>query len=466
MYKKSFVSISISNYKIKIVKVGSDGKVNKALTFDIPAGVVAQGKVVKAPEFAGIIKNIWKTERIREKTVGIIVPEFSTFMKTLTLPKLPFVELDEAVRWRSKEFLPHEGNDMVLDWKIISEQKEGYEVLLVAIEVDDLSGFVGALDAAGLLPVLVETTSLGLERLAEKKEEERLVLYRSRGTIVAVVISGKKILATSVLSGTEESELMGSLIQMVARYGRTGIQSIAVCGNGLTQEFVNTLHLKTKLPIELISSKVKGLTEAQVQEYIICLSQQQINPEEPASAYSINLLPATWVAHYKTQARDFQLWAITLIGSVVIWVCFLLTLGIDIFLSQSANISLLPETTNSAELQSVTTQITQINSLATKIDSVSKTFVYPQDIVNMVQKSVISGITLSAYDINVETGKVGVTGVAATRDALLLFKEQVEKAPQFSKVSLPLASLLTDQNITFSMAMDYKVSAPQPTIKK
>ena len=452
--------------------MSGDGKqIAKAVSYDIPDGVVSQGKVVKPPEFAGLIKTIWKKEHIREKTVGIVVPEFSTFMKTLVLPKLPFPELDEAVRWRAKEFLPHEGTDMVLDWKIIGEPKEGYEVILVAIEVSDLSGFVGALDAAGLLPVLVETTSLGLERLAEKKDEEKLVLYRSRGTVVAVVVSGKKILATSVLSDTDDNELISSLTQIVVRYGKTGIKSIAVCGNGLSQEFVNKLHAKTNLPMELLTLPIKGLTPAQIQDYIIPLSQQQINPEEPASAYSINLLPATWVAHYKTQARDIQLWTTTLVGSVVIWLCFLITMAIYVYLSGLSRTSVqVPVQGNASELQTVTARINKINTLASKIDTVSRSFVYPQDMVNLVQKNISEGIVVTAYDINSENGKLSLVGTATTREALLSFKEKIESVPNFQKVTLPLASLLTTQNINFSMNMDYKVIATDSgtiqTIKK
>lgn len=458
MYKKSFVSISISNYKIKIVKLSSDGKqITKAVSYPLPNGIVAQGKVQKAPEFAGIIKTIWKKEKIHEKTVGIVVPEFSTFMKTLSLPKLPFAELDEAVRWRSKEFLPHEGSDMVMDWKIISEQKDSYDILLVAIEVDDLSGFVGAIDAAGLLPVLVETTSLCLERLAEKEDVEKLVLYRSHGTIVAVVISGKKILATSVLSDTDDNTLVGNITQIVMRYGKTGIKTLSVCGNGLTQDFVNMLHLKTNLPIELIKIPVTGLSEAAIQEYIIGLSQQQINPEEPASAYSINLLPASWVTHYKTQARDIQLWTVTLIGSVVIWLCFLVTLASYVYLSQGVGISTgTPEAANSTQMQAVTGQITKINTIATKIDTVSKGFVYPQDVINLIQKNKPESVVITSYEINVDTGKVAIGGTSAKRESLLSFKQKLEDTPEFSKASLPLTSLLSEENITFSMTADFK----------
>lgn len=451
------MSLSVSTQKIKLVKISGDSKkVTKAVTFDIPPGLVEMGRVQKAPEFAALIKDIWRKERIREKTVGIVVPEFSTFMKAFTLPKLPSTELDEAVRWQAREFLPNEGRDMIMDWKIIDETDTQVEVLLVAIEVAVLSGFVGAIDAAGLLPVFVETTSLCLERLAES-EKGKLVLYRSHGTAVVTVIVEKKIVATSVLSSLDDPQLLSNLLQILARYGRSTVTGIAVCGNGLTQEFVNALHTKTDLPIELLRLNVTGLNDALVQDYLIALSQQFIDAEEPSNIYSINLLPPSWVMHYKNQMRDLRLWTLTLMSSVVMWTALIALLAAYVLLSQRASETTAQKDTGSAaNLSTVTGDITRINILSGKIDTVSKSFVYPQTIINLINSKKVEGVTITGYDINLETNKVVIGGLADTREHLLAYRAAVEEIKEFPKVSLPLANLLTETNISFSMQLDYK----------
>ncbi len=463
MYRRSFVSVSVSNHKLKIVKTSKEGKhVVKAATYEIPDGIVSQGKVEKPGEFAGLLKMIWKKERLKEKAIGLILPEFSTFMKTLVLPRVSLSELDEAVRWQSREFLPHEGSEMVLDWKIIGEKSDSYEVLLVAIEVGDLSGFVGAVDAAGLLPVFVETTSLCLERIAEGNAEGKLVVYRSKGTIVATVISGKKVLATSVINNADDQLVVANLAQILARFNKNDIAKVAVCGNGLTKEFLNAIQVKLNLPIEGLKLSVTGLSESDIQHYIIAISQQSINPEEPSNAYSINLLPPAWVVHYKNQMRDFRLWTLTLVWSVVVFMCFLAALGTYTLLSQEA-LALQSKKNTPKEvvsgqpsLTAVSSEITKVNAATNKLDAVIKAISYPQVPVNSIEQKRIPTTTILAYDVNIETGKVSISGIAESRADLLKLKQVLEDAPEFSKVTVPLSSLLTEASIPFSMQMDYK----------
>lgn len=458
MYKRSFTSFSISQHKLKIVRVSNDRKrIVKAVTYPVPQGLIVQGKVQKEDELAQIIKTLWKKEGIRDKTVGLVIPEFSTFMKSLTLPKLPISELDEAVRWQAKEFLPLKSDDMVLDWKIIGESSESYEVLTVAIEKTALFGFVGVINKAGLFPLFVETPSLCLERLAEIKDKGKLLIYRSHGVVVAILVSGKKILTSSVLPVDNETELIRNLIQIEARFGKGIVQGIGVCGNGLTQDFLNVLHEKLQLPIEILKVNIAGLNDAQIQDYIIALSQQTIDPAEPADSESINLLPAIWVKHYKNQLRDWRAWTITLVGSVVIWSCLLAALATYIYLSEQSQIISDQKTKEvSSDLSSVTSKVMEANALSSKVNKYINSFSYPQVPINLISSKKGTNITITAYDVNTETGHVGISGRAATRADLIAFKAALEGVPNFSHLSLPLASLLVETDVPFDMGMDYK----------
>lgn len=458
MYKRSFTSFSVSSQKLKIVRLSADRKrVIKAVTFDIPQGIIEQGKVQREEDFSKMLKDIWKKERIGDRLVGLIVPEFSTFMNTLSIPKLPLKELDEAVRWKAREFLPSSGEDLILDWKIIEESAKGYEILTVAVEKAVLFGYVDAIDKAGLLPLYVETPSLCLERLAETKDDGKLVVYRSRGIAVATVISGKKIVASSVLPIEDNEGLMKNLVQMYSRFGSEGIKSIAVCGNGLTQDFLNDLQKRFSKPVELLTHKVDGMSDSAAQDYIIALSQQTIDPEEPASERSINLLPAQWVTHYKKQVRDIRLWTTTLVGSVVMWSCFLVSLAIYIFLSQQLNLTSRDQSNSSnAELQKVTAQITATNQLVQRVGKIDSTFSSPQVILKSIFDKKTEGIIVTAYDLNLETSKISLRGKASTRENLIAYKKSLESVKEHTKVNVPLGSLLLETNIDFEIQIDYK----------
>lgn len=458
MYKKTFTSISISQHKLKLVRLAGDQKkILKASTYPIPEGLISQGKVQKVDELAGIIKTVWKKEGIRDRSVGIIVPEFSTFMKALTLPKLQSQELDEAVRWQAREFLPIKSDNMVLDWKVIGETPEAYEVLTVAVETGVLFGFVDAVNKAGLFPLVVETPSLCLERLAEAKDKGKLAIYRSHGVVVATVISGKKILASSVVAQNSEEGLLRELIQIQARFGKNTISSVAVCGNGLTQEFLNALQQKLQLPVELLKLGIVGLSDMENQDYIIALSQQLIDPEEPANSDSINLLPPVWVSHYKKELRDLRAWTISLVASVVLWSCLLVALATYMYLSQQE--AVLTEeskpTSSTTDALAITTQVATINALSTKVNKYMNSFSYPQKVVSLIASKKIEGITITGYEVNTETGKAAIRGTASSRSVLISFKESLEQVPNFIRVNLPLESLLIELNVPFEISMDY-----------
>ena len=139
------------------------------------------------------------------------------------------------------------------------------------------------------------------------------------------------------------------------------------------------------------------------------------------------------------------------------WTCFLISLAAYVMLSQRATDGAAQkQVVNTAELQSVSAEITKINTLTTKVDSLTKSISYPQTIINLIASQKKEGVVVTGYDINVETGKVSVSGKAAKRENLLSYKNGLESVKEFTKVTLPLTSLLTDQDISFTIQLDYK----------
>ena len=109
--KKTFVSLSFTSTKLQVLQLSANKK--KIVRFgnvDIPKGLVEGSKVTDTAKMSLVVKSALKQFGIREKLAGIVVPEFSTYTRTLTLPNLPVKELDEAVSWKMKEFLPNAGS--------------------------------------------------------------------------------------------------------------------------------------------------------------------------------------------------------------------------------------------------------------------------------------------------------------------------------------------------------------------
>ena len=91
MAAKSFVSIYFSPAKLQIVKLSANKKrVEKFATVDLPPGLVMDYGVGNPRPLSDVIKKTFASLGIREKSVGLVVPEFSSFIKSSLLAILTF----------------------------------------------------------------------------------------------------------------------------------------------------------------------------------------------------------------------------------------------------------------------------------------------------------------------------------------------------------------------------------------
>ena len=94
MFRKSFISIYFLPEKLLVFQLSSNKKkVIKFASVELPAGLIKEYKVADVKGLAKVIKNVWSKFHLKEKTVGIVLPEFSTFTKFIKLPNLNISEL-------------------------------------------------------------------------------------------------------------------------------------------------------------------------------------------------------------------------------------------------------------------------------------------------------------------------------------------------------------------------------------
>lgn len=97
-----------------------------------------------------------------------------------------------------------------------------------------------------------------------------------------------------------------------------------------------------------------------------------------------------------------------------------------------------------------------IKELNTKVGIISRArknqFIISERVINEIVLRKMSDIKITeiTYDYNSATGrKIGVTGVAPSRDRLLLFRKALEDDRLFKEVDLPISNFLKGTNIQF-----------------
>ena len=467
MLKKSFISIFFTSKKLQVMKLNSQkNTVETFAAFDIPDKLIIDCKIQDKTMMVNLLADIWNKLGLEEKSVGIILPEFSTFSKSIQLPKLSIKELDEAARWKFRDFWPSEGNKMIMDWKIVKETKDNYEILIVSITKDILMGFVDAAGNAGLFPLVVETPSLSLVRISDGNSSGKLVIYINFNEVILTLAKGKEILGSSVLGSLDPNNIVWTAQQMLKHYKTVQIKRIEIGGLQISQELIDNLSQTLKLPINWIQKDIIGLSVQQVQEYLIPLSLQFKDPAEPINETTINLLPLKWVNHYQGKKLKLQIWGLMLGCSITIWLCLLSVLGVFFFLdSQVKKYQQIDASQNLVLPSDVNEQIQNANQTAAKVLKITDIAKSPQEVISWISKAKVFGIKIDEYDLDFDTGKGLVRGIAENRQALIDFKQNFEENENLTKAAIPIQILEKEKNLEFEVVFNFLPSSSKRIIK-
>lgn len=458
MFKKQFVSLVFSSKKLQVLQMDlGRRKVEKFGSVDLEAGLVVNYRVQKIEALSEVVKNTWAKLKISEKSVGIVIPEFSTYTKSLSLPKLEFGEIDEAVRWQSQDFLPGSGKDMIMDWQLIGESAMNYTILVVAIKKDILANYVDVASRAGLIPLVVETPSLSLTRLADGEGTGKLVIYVAGEETVIVLSEGETIIASSVANSSSQNEILMTAERIMKHYGMVEVKKVVVGGVGLAKDFYGALQAQLKRPVEVVRVKVNGMDVNQIQEYLIAISLQLKDPAQPEDERTINLLPPMWVEHYKGKLMDIQLWSLTLVASIFVWVCLLAS--VIAYLLMGGQIQEMQRLVIGGQedgADEIFKQVEAINALSENVIEITEKSKNPQEVLNTATALKPAGVVINKYEIDFEGGIMKLSGRAAERGALLSFKQALADSQSFNEVNLPVTSLVGEYDLDFTITIILK----------
>lgn len=457
MFRKSFVSIYFLPDRILVFQLSPNKKkVIRHGQIILPEGLIKENRIQTFSTLSKVISSAWQKLHIKEKAVGVILPEFSTFTKLFKLPTLSVSELDEAIRWQAQDYLPTTSENMILDWKIIRKVKSGYEVMVVAVAKEVLTEYVSVCEQAGLFPLMVATPSICLTRYSKKEGGGTLLIYRNFGEFILTLSEGEKIVGTSIQYQSDFSEILKVAQRMINHYGEVKVEKVLVGGDGV-EAHLEAISGALKVKATKIDPAVGGLSNEDVQKNLIPLSLQYEETDEPSSPTTLNLLPSRLVAKYKFERLKVQVWSLTLTITLFVWISFFVTMGSYLFMVQ--NISDLKASNlrvgSDASTETFFNDIKSINEVTDKVLEIKKISVLPQTIFNIIYESKPEGVFIDAYELDLDKGEAKVVGRANDRVTLITFKENLEGIEEIGSVQIPISSFEAETNLDFSLSFLY-----------
>lgn len=165
--KNSPIGLDIGSHAIKMAQISQDRhkvKLEKLVLEERPVSFLENPSrdpnVLK--EF---LKDIFKKHNVRGP-VYINAPQNTVHMKSLSLPKIPLSEVEQAVRWEMKQTYAGERSGFSFDYVILNKDKSSYaetlEIMTISSSKKDLLGTVDTLESLGLKVLAIEPEEFSL----------------------------------------------------------------------------------------------------------------------------------------------------------------------------------------------------------------------------------------------------------------------------------------------------------------
>ncbi|MGE5392741.1 MAG: type IV pilus assembly protein PilM [Candidatus Saccharibacteria bacterium] len=131
----------------------------------VPTGVIANHQIAQMDKLADIIRYAVSAARnVNTKYVVASVPETKSFVRVLTVPKMEQTEIADALPWELEQDIPVPIDQVYMDWQMIRETDDKYEVLVTATPRDYADAIIDTLKSAGYTPVALELESQATAR--------------------------------------------------------------------------------------------------------------------------------------------------------------------------------------------------------------------------------------------------------------------------------------------------------------
>ncbi len=184
--RKSFLGIDIGTSSIKLAQLGMDENRVKLETYglletygkvELVQGTIQTSSVnLLGSQVVELLKNLLEKSKTTTKDAVLSVPVFSTFSAVMELPDMPYSQIESAIPYEARQYIPVPISEVVLGWNIIGKKNlepvggtgiapsPKIEVLLVAIPKEVANKYSEIARAANLNLKAIELESFAISR--------------------------------------------------------------------------------------------------------------------------------------------------------------------------------------------------------------------------------------------------------------------------------------------------------------
>lgn len=217
---KKFLGIDIGISSIKITELSRKGdkrvlenygEVDTSLTQGSPFKSYRENTLVLSNQnIAKAIFSICAEMKTPTKEVNFSIPDFSTFFTSFQIPTMNENEIQEAIKYEVRPYIPLPLSEITLDWMVTSGEigKTPIEMLVVAIPNDIISQYQDIAKISNLKLKSLEPEAFSLARVVARNGEKKvtgIIDIGARSTTCSV--TDEKVLRVSHSFNIASNEL-------------------------------------------------------------------------------------------------------------------------------------------------------------------------------------------------------------------------------------------------------------------
>ena len=167
-----YVALDIGSSSVKMVEAAVDKSGYRVLSLGIlplPGNVIQNNMVVDSKPVADTIRKLLQENGVKSKQVISAVPGRAVIMKKVQMPKQEPAELEANIEFEAQNVIPENLENVNLDHQVLNEAEDGnrMDVLLVAVKKEIINSYADVIEAAGLMPAVMDVDYFALENMYE-----------------------------------------------------------------------------------------------------------------------------------------------------------------------------------------------------------------------------------------------------------------------------------------------------------
>ena len=214
--KNRLVGLDIGSKAIKAAEIIENKKGFALARFgmvEMPPGLIEDGAIKDPEAVAELIRGLFKTYGIKNRSVAVSVGGYSVIVKKISVQSATEAQLQDTIHFEAEQYIPFDINDVHIDFQILNPDDRDpskMSVLLAASKKDIVNDYVAVFNEAGLKLMVMDVDAFAVQNAFELNYEV------DQEEVSALINIGASIMNINIVKGglslfTRDVQMGGNL---------------------------------------------------------------------------------------------------------------------------------------------------------------------------------------------------------------------------------------------------------------